>query len=447
MFLYTNENYSHINNKIDLDENEILKDTRKFSNYMHEKHMKSLQKFRETDIKLIEELRDVEKLKSLDIEIDGNVYIELLRMIMIPPQQLLEQLSVPQTFHSFELEGIVYCIETDVYDKIHELYLDNLEALAVDMVKDRHVPPKLRRFIRHLKRRQVKLMNLNVMTENPWLFARNSRKEIQNLVFQQHEDIQSPRLHENVLYHNIIMARIEEVLERENPTLIEPSEEISNNNFQSRNTKLMKRGAINDIKIEPEIIPLTDTIEVIPHANEINKQKMIRKPTVMQLREKEEEESDNEQNAENIENSSIPRNDSNPNSNQVILNMFRRNTTQNLVFIERKFDDRGEEVEFDQDFILCTVFGYKNVYIKEEDDIFEIFIPVKRNDYTEQHEFTRNILNGYRSGSEYSQCETSFEESPQIISHRRVSIDTHKFSTIMPRGIIRKKTIKTLNKS
>ena len=331
-------------------------------------------------------------------------------------------------------------MELEVYNKIHEFYLDNLEVLAKKQVKEKYVPPKLWRFIRHLKRRQVKLMNSNVMTENQWLFARKGNKEIQNLVFQQHEDIPSPRLHENVLYYNIIMARMEEVFKKENPRLIETSENASINHFYSKNTKIMKRGAINDVKIVPENISFTDTIEIIPHANEINTRKNMRKPSVMLLRgQNNEEESAHEQNVVNISNL---RHDSNlmSNNNQAFLHLFRDNTTQNLIFIERKIDNKGKEVEFDQDFILCTVFGYKNVYVKEEDDIFEIFIPVKRKDYNEQHKFTRNLLNGYKTGSEYSQYDSSYEESPQLVSHGRAYTDTNKFSTIVPRGLIRKKT-------
>ena len=66
---------------------------------------------------------------------------------------------------------------------------------------------------------------------------------------------------------------------------------------------------------------------------------------------------------------------------------------------------------------------------------------MKRKDYNELHEFTRNLLNGYKTGSEYSEYELSYEESPKLISHRGVSINTNKFSTIMPRDFIRRKTL------
>jgi hypothetical protein len=77
VFLYTNENYSHINNKIDLDENGALKEFKQFSSYMHAKYTKSLEKFRQFDNKIVEELRDVEKLKAIDVDYDSDVYLDL----------------------------------------------------------------------------------------------------------------------------------------------------------------------------------------------------------------------------------------------------------------------------------------------------------------------------------------------------------------------------------
>lgn len=47
--------------------------------------------------------------------------------------------------------------------------------------------------------------------ELPWLFERNSRKEIQKLVFIQTEEAQSPRLHNNINYQNEIMHQIERI--------------------------------------------------------------------------------------------------------------------------------------------------------------------------------------------------------------------------------------------
>ena len=97
----------------------------------------------------------------------------------------------------------------------------------------------------------------------------------------------------------------------------------------------MKIGAISDVKIEPENISFTDTIEVIPHANEMNKRKNMRKPTIIQLREQDDEEIFHE---ENVENTSNLIHDSNfmSNNNQAFLHLFRSNTTQNSIFMNVK---------------------------------------------------------------------------------------------------------------
>ena len=75
MFLYTNENYSHINNKIDIDENDALQEFKLFSNYIHAKDSKFLEKYRQEDKELIEDLKDVQKLKAIDIDFDSDSYL------------------------------------------------------------------------------------------------------------------------------------------------------------------------------------------------------------------------------------------------------------------------------------------------------------------------------------------------------------------------------------
>lgn len=81
VFLYTDENYSHINNKFDIDDNEHLKDIKVFSNYMHAKYIKQKGGFGEKDAKLIDELRNIEKLHELDIEFDEDVYLYIFKVL------------------------------------------------------------------------------------------------------------------------------------------------------------------------------------------------------------------------------------------------------------------------------------------------------------------------------------------------------------------------------
>lgn len=77
VFLYTNQDYSHITNRLELDSNENMKDIKMFSSYMHAKHLKTFEKFREVDNKLLDELKNIETIKAIDVEFDENVYLNI----------------------------------------------------------------------------------------------------------------------------------------------------------------------------------------------------------------------------------------------------------------------------------------------------------------------------------------------------------------------------------
>ena len=52
-----------------------------FASYMHAKHLKSLEKFREIDKKLIDELRNIDKIVAVDVELDQNAYINIFEIL------------------------------------------------------------------------------------------------------------------------------------------------------------------------------------------------------------------------------------------------------------------------------------------------------------------------------------------------------------------------------
>ena len=66
--------------------------------------------------------------------------------------------------------------------------------------------------------------------------------------------------------------------------------------------------------------------------------------------------------------------------------------------------------EFDPDFLLSTVFGYQAMLIRTTEGMFHVFEPVKRRSYRNENQFAQNLLNGYRSQSEFSGYEETSEE-------------------------------------
>lgn len=95
------------------------------------------------------------------------------------------------------------------------------------------------------------------------------------------------------------------------------------------------------------------------------------------------------------------------------------------------------------------------MYIKDEDDVFEIFIPIKRNDYKEQGLLTQVLLNGnnklssigYRSESSYSQYEVSSNESSEGIANflKKRNQSSLPLKISPRRRLIKKSTLKKLH--
>lgn len=171
IFLYTNENYSHINNKIDLDDHEYFKDIKNFTNYMHQKHLKSLEKFKETDMKLKEDLQNLETLKSIDFEIGENVYFELSDMYKFAFQKLRDELCSPNNLQIIKFEGIINCIEPEIYNQICLHYLDRLDLLAKCMIKSKKTSRKIKQIAAYFKKHKVCYLNNIIRSENSWWFS------------------------------------------------------------------------------------------------------------------------------------------------------------------------------------------------------------------------------------------------------------------------------------
>jgi hypothetical protein len=112
-------------------------------------------------------------------------------------------------------------------------------------------------------------LNHNLRKENPWLFQRNSRKEIQELVFLQTEEVQSPRLHNDIKYQSLMLTKIEEVIEKQK--LIEYKDYSPTSSPEGRfQFGLAKRPSRIATKEEEGSVPLSSNLHVVPHANEVD---------------------------------------------------------------------------------------------------------------------------------------------------------------------------------
>ena len=200
------------------------------------------------------------------------------------------------------------------------------------------MPKKLNRYIRYLQKRHDNLLNMNNKHENPWLFERNSRREIRNIVFLETEESPSPRLHSNTNYQRMLIEKMDEIMEKQRQKEIaEGSPCSSQADPLRRKYTLAKRPSLIHSIDEKGAVPMSSNLNVIPHANEIIDKKYIRTPTAITIKDF--------RHSETAE-SPIP---------------IRRTITHNLMFLRNKSDFEDSQIEFDQDFILCTVFGYKNV--------------------------------------------------------------------------------------
>ena len=125
--------------------------------------------------------------------------------------------------------------------------------------------------------------------------------------------------------------------------------------------------------------------------------------------------------------------------------------TSKLIFEENTDDAIVESseisiCEFDPDFLLSTVFGHQAMLIKTTNGMFHIFEPVKRKSYRNENQFAQNLLNGYKSQSEFSGYEESSEElnGPFMQKNKNsyrssiLSPSGKNGNKITPRAILRK---------
>lgn len=225
-----------------------------------------------------------------------------------------------------------------VFNKIYDIFLGNHSTLSRKVLKKKRNSKILTQSVKYLHQKELQHLNTSIREGNRWLFDKNSRKEIQRLVFSDADAPNTPLLHNNIFYQQLILIRMEEILELQKPKEAgETSRMSSQVRLLRRNLTLSKRSSVAKSREDEGAVPLSAQLNVIPHANEMTDKKFMRTPTIFSA-------------AKEFRRTS-----------SIISPLLKQKTTQNLMFLDTGANPIDSNVLFDQDFILCTVFGYKNV--------------------------------------------------------------------------------------
>lgn len=156
-------------------------------------------------------------------------------------------------------------------------YLDNLSKISKKMVKLRKNSKVFAKFEDDMVKRHRIFINESTRNENSWLFNRNSRLEIQKLIFLQTEEITSPRLHNNMQFYDLLSLRIEVLIQRHiywNQK--EVDEETSVNQSLIRKMRVSRKKSTVLPRDEEGSVPLSRTVNVINYQSNINLKKYLK---------------------------------------------------------------------------------------------------------------------------------------------------------------------------
>ena len=212
------------------------------------------------------------------------------------------------------------------------------------MIKIKKMSSKFKRYEKHMINHQAKSISESMHSEHYIMFQRYARREIQNLVFLQTEPIYSPRLHNNFLLQSMMNTRLDELIDKLVFMKVnEPSDITSIGHSLIKDLKLIRRPSIMTTREEEGSVPLSKTLNVIHHANDVTPKRFSRIHSIMTVKEKEESFSTSSEKSNTIS-----------------------KEANNLIFIEKQDQERESQPQFDPDFILWTVFGYKNVSLSSK---------------------------------------------------------------------------------
>jgi len=112
-------------------------------------------------------------------------------------------------------------------------------------------------------------MNQHHKWENFWLFTRDNRQEITNLVMMQGENVDTPRLHNSTLLQMLMIQKMETIMKIQG---YQDPEEVLPPSARSKAFRacfsLAKAQSIVKTKEEAGTVPISSNLEVIPHAND-----------------------------------------------------------------------------------------------------------------------------------------------------------------------------------
>ena len=181
------------------------------------------------------------------------------------------------------------------------------------------------------------------IAENSWLFNRNSRLEIQKLIFLQTEEILTPRLHNHVNFYDILSSRIDELIERHiysNPD--EVDEETSVPHSVIRHMRVSRKKSVILPKDEEGSVPLSRIVNVVNHQSNNTLKKYFHNRTILAERAREESNSSHISSTVNL----------------------KKKESDGLIFLN-KLSNKRMSLNFSPDEALWNVYGYKNVNLTQ----------------------------------------------------------------------------------
>lgn len=201
---------------------------------------------------------------------------------------------------------------------------------------------------------------------NPWLFHRNPKDELQDIIFFNLNEIISPRIHANSEYQENIKLRIDQMIRSK----FFKSANLMHENDQSVRKYKAKKAFQRSITKPIDSVCLSEEIQVISHGEDrpkIHHQKTIETTKSMKP-----------QHLAPIANQQKNRRSEMGNKIMNKLNL------EHIPEKDAKSTKRDEEYGvFYCDFFLSTYWGYRWVNVRREEGTFEVFEPAIKKEAME----------------------------------------------------------------
>ena len=225
--------------------------------------------------------------------------------------------------------------------------------------------------IRDINSNLLEVINNQVKMTYPILFQRNSREEMQGIIFYDQNNTQSPRIHFNNFYQKNIIKRTDQIF---NWDYIAKSRSIPVADIEPARQYKAKKEFHRAVTKPFDEVWISEEIQLIMHWDDKEKFRI-------NCRNNAQTENMNNSQKQNIQASSIQKIQRNRRSTIANLNLISQIKLIKTKNKEASSSENENELSvFWFDFVLSSVFGYKWVNVRSEEGTFEVFEPsLKKN--------------------------------------------------------------------